>query len=362
MTTKEKELAWPLETGDIPTQTLKVGIPKVNRQEMVTLTHRKLRRKGQTRANSEQDSSSTRKPDAVSPEMENMRFSNHRYMGKICQCSQKKLGTSALDATFSIESYKTNVLIWRMFMASSMKAVTHLGPDFLRNSGIYSNTRFENIENAFNITRKLIKEHSEEILKVRGLEYSSPSWTKSVLANDQAVKWAKANVVSARTPFFVLVGWNKVPRAAERRWKGQVEDLRMYSSHQDAVGIHGEAIEFEWTFFPQFSTLSSFQEIPKDLAEKNIEPENFRTESSSCQCSMTCFGKQVMRIASRTLRKSRITRKKSYQDMGHFCVQGRKRDGKAILTIKKDSGIAQPKKRYRDSRKQVTLFSQVPLL
>ena len=32
---------------------------------------------------------------------------------------------------------------------------------------------------------------------------------------------------------------------ATERWKGHVEDLRMYSSYQDAVGIDGEAIEFE---------------------------------------------------------------------------------------------------------------------
>ena len=35
------------------------------------------------------------------------------------------------------------------------------------------------------------------------------------------------------------------PRAAEERWKGQIEDLKKYSSYQDAVGLDGEAIEFE---------------------------------------------------------------------------------------------------------------------
>ena len=38
------------------------------------------------------------------------------------------------------------------------------------------------------------KEHSEEILNVECLEYASPSWTRSILADDQAVKWAKAKV------------------------------------------------------------------------------------------------------------------------------------------------------------------------
>ena len=48
-------------------------------------------------------------------------------------------------------------------MASSMKAPIHLGPDFFKNSAIYKNTRFENIENVFNIIQKFIQEHSEEL-------------------------------------------------------------------------------------------------------------------------------------------------------------------------------------------------------
>ena len=49
-------------------------------------------------------------------------------------------------------------------MASSMKAAIHLGPEFSKNSEMYKNTGFENIENVFNITQKLIEEHSEELL------------------------------------------------------------------------------------------------------------------------------------------------------------------------------------------------------
>ena len=101
---------------------------------------------------------------------------------------------SATNATSSIDVYKKKELIWRMFLASSMEAAIHLGPDFLRNSEIYKNTQFENIVHVFNITFKLIKEHSEEILDVECLEHSSPSWTRSILANDQAIKWAKAKV------------------------------------------------------------------------------------------------------------------------------------------------------------------------
>ena len=49
----------------------------------------------------------------------------------------------------------------------------------------------------------------------------------------------------------------------------------MHSSNQDAVGIDGEAIELEWKNFPGFSSLAILQEIQKDLARNNIQPEEF---------------------------------------------------------------------------------------
>ena len=88
-----------------------------------------------------------------------------------------------------------------------------------------------------------------------------------MLANDQAVKWAKANVVSALTPFFVLVGWKTAQEPQKEDGKAKLKILRMYSSHQDAVGIHGEVIEFRVDIFPRiFDIVPVFQEIQKDLA------------------------------------------------------------------------------------------------
>ena len=83
-----------------------------------------------------------------------------------------------------------------------------------------------------------------------------------------------------------------------------------------------------------------------------------RTGSSSCQYSMTLCGKRMMRIVSITLKRSRITRRDSNQYNGHFWVHCRKRDGMAILTIKKDNGIAQPTKWYSDSKKLAILSSK----
>ena len=100
----------------------------------------------------------------------------------------------------------------------------------------------------------MIKEHSEEILNVECLEYSSPSWTRSILATDQAVKWTKAKVC-VYADSVLCFGQVKDISGATERWKSQVEDLKKHSSYQDAVGLDGEPIEFEWKLFPGFSSL-----------------------------------------------------------------------------------------------------------
>ena len=147
----------------------------MSRQEKVRQAIRKLGHKDQTQIKREENPPSTRKLAACSPEFRNMEYTNHRYMGKIFGNLDKKLGMSAINALFSMDSYKTNVLRLGLFLASSMKAAIHLGPDFLTNLEIYKNTKFEKIWSVFNITQKLIREHSEEILNVKCLEYSSPS-------------------------------------------------------------------------------------------------------------------------------------------------------------------------------------------
>ena len=57
------------------------------------------------------NSNSTKQLAASSPEVRNMECTNHQYMSQIFQFLQKKFGMSANDATFSIQAFKTNVLI-----------------------------------------------------------------------------------------------------------------------------------------------------------------------------------------------------------------------------------------------------------
>ena len=59
--------------------------------------------------------------------------------------------------------------------------------------------------------------------------------------HDQAVELAKAKVCVYADSVLFVGSIETFPEEAEKRWKFQAEDLRMYSSYQDAVGPDGEA-------------------------------------------------------------------------------------------------------------------------
>ena len=124
------------------------------------------------------------------------------------------------------------------------------------------------------LLNNLWKNTLKKIVNVRCLEYSSPTWVRSVLPNDQAIKCAKAKVC-VYADCVQCVGQMKDTPEAVERCKGQVEGLKLYSSYQDAMVIDEEAIEFEWKIFPGFSSLYVLEKIQQDLEKRKIEPEEF---------------------------------------------------------------------------------------
>ena len=160
----------------------------------------------------------------------------------------------------------------------------HMGPDFSENLEIYKNTNFEEFQNLFDITQKLILFKQGEILNVNMIECTSPSWTRSSLAHDQAIKWAKAKA-RVYSDSVLCVGKMSHLADATRRWEGQVEESQQTDSYRDFFGIDGEPIEFEWNIFPGLLSLEILQKIQKRLARTRHKTLNLRIlkiESSSC--------------------------------------------------------------------------------
>ena len=65
-----------------------------------------------------------------------------------------------------------------------MKAAIHLGPNYTEILEVYKNTNFEEVQNLFGITQKLVWDHPDEILNVKPIEWTAPSWTRSTLSHE----------------------------------------------------------------------------------------------------------------------------------------------------------------------------------
>ena len=149
-------------------------------------------------------------------------------------------------------------------MSSSIKAAIHLGPNYLANLEVYKNTNFKEIQSLFNISQKLILEHSEEILNVNTIESTPTSWTRSVLSHDQVIQWTKAKV-RVYSDSVLCLGKVNDGRGAIERWEGQVEELKGQEKQLISSGILSQ----------DFRHCRFFRKIPNDLRERNIEPERF---------------------------------------------------------------------------------------
>ena len=138
----------------------------------------------------------------------------------------------------------TNFLMWELFVSSSMKAAIYLGPNYAENLGVHKNTDFVEIHNLFGITQKLISEHSEEILNVKPIESTDPSWTRSMLFHDQVIKWTKAKVL-VYSDSVLCLGKLSDHSEANRRREGQVADFQLSASYRELLGIDGELVRVE---------------------------------------------------------------------------------------------------------------------
>ena len=153
------------------------------------------------------------------------------------------------------------VLIWRMFMSSSMKATLDLGPNLFANLEIYKKKNFEEIQSLFSITQKLTLEHSEEIPNMHMIWRAHLPLGRDRLCLMMVIQWTKAKVrVYSDSVLCLEKMW--VNKEAITRWESQVEEFRL-------LGIVGELIELGWNILSGFSSLQFFQKIQNDLRERN---------------------------------------------------------------------------------------------
>ena len=219
---------------------------------------------------------------------------------------------------------------------------------------------FQEIQNLFNITQKLVLECSEEILIVHTIESTSPSWTRSTLSHDQVIQWTKAKVRVYSDS--VLCLWKMLAqRNAITRWEGQVECPLLVENYWESVerqfnssGISSQDSR-HCTFFRRSRMI---------YKSGTLNLGNSQIGSFSCQRSTILIGqeKETIRFVFQMQKKSRHTRRISRKDTGRSSVLEMNRCGmEKQSTLLKESGIPQLHRWCSNSTTQVTQSSQVPV-
>ena len=206
--------------------------------------------------NQEEASRSTSTRKLVQAANSRTEFRNMQYMTEIFHFLLKKLEITEAYSTFSVAALKTNVLIWGNVHVFVNKAAIHFGPNYLVDLEVYKNTNFEEILSLFNITQKLILQHSEEILNVNTIESTSASWMRSVLSRDLMCEKETLNLKNARTRSSSCSMFNDV----DRTMKGN-DGLSI--SNSEKVKDHAKRfLQGHWTFESLNSEKERMAETP----------------------------------------------------------------------------------------------------
>ena len=96
-------------------------------------------------------------------EHHNLQVTDYEYVEKVFKNLRHKLCRSKNNETFDLNTY---VLLWGLFMSTTMKSAVHLGSEHQLNLIPRRNMNFEELKTMFDITLRLIAENSFEILNL----------------------------------------------------------------------------------------------------------------------------------------------------------------------------------------------------
>ena len=149
----------------------------------------------------------------------------------------------------------------------------------------------------------LTAKHSEEILNVKPIESTAPSWMRSALSHDQVIKWTKAKVRIFPTLSYAWESCQFLPKQTE---DGKVNHpfltKNYWASMENQLNSGG-------IFSQELHHCRFFSESRMICKNGTLDWNNLEIESSSCRCSTPSNGqeKETKRNVFQMQKKSRRT-------------------------------------------------------
>ena len=180
---------------------------------------------------------------------------------------QKRMSDDAEDCT-------EHSIVWRMFMATTLNAVTFMGKNYSTMQNVLQNEEKIALKQMFDITAQTIH-NDEEIYCLDKIVYQRNTWTQLSLINDPVVISLQSAKVYVFSDSVLCLGKVLQHPECNEAWKNRVARVRAERDYSDFEDVKGESAEFEWNIFPGFTTLQLCDKISNLLSSLGQSPETF---------------------------------------------------------------------------------------
>ena len=251
-----------------------------------------------------------------------------------------------------VESGEEYSIIWRMFMAATLNAVTFMGKNF---SSIQSNVKNHQdltLKQIFDVTAQLVN-NQDEINGLDKIQWEKYSWTRLSLIGDETVINLQSTKVYVFSDSVLCLGRVLQHPESNEAWKNRVAGIQSGKSYRDYDAINGESTELEWNIFPGFTTLQLCDKISDLLSDLGQTPETFtgRILFMSMFNDISVTEKVTTMTAWQMPESSKYLREDLVLDNGHLLDQVLKRIGVLQRIVHKELGIILRKKCSWNSQK-----------
>ena len=183
-------------------------------------------------------------------------------------------------------------IVWGMFMATTLNAVTFMGKSYSTMQNVVQNKEKITLKQMFDITAQTIH-NDEEIYCLDKIEYQRNTWTQLSLINDPVDIGLPSAKVYVFSDSVLCLGKVLQHPECNEVWKDRVAGVRAEKNYSDFDDVKGESAEFEWNIFPGFTTLQLCDKISDLLSSLRQTPEAFtgRILFMSMFNDISCEGK-----------------------------------------------------------------------
>ena len=172
------------------------------------------------------------------------------------------------------ESGEEHSIIWGMFMAVTLNAVTFMGKNFSTIQSFIMNSEDLTLKQMFDVTAQLVNDQDE----IHGLDkimWEKNSWRRLSLIGDETVINLQSTKVYVFSDSVLCLGRILQYPDSNEAWKNRIAGVQSGRIYRDYDGINGEPTEFEWNIFPGFTTLQLCGKINDLLSDLGKTPETF---------------------------------------------------------------------------------------